>query len=68
MDTGTREGKQPMAGEEILTLDEASGLLKVSTSWLRRSACPRIRFSPKMVRFNRTDLLKWFNSRSTRAA
>ena len=60
------EGKGIGESSEILTLDEASALLKVSSSWLRRTACPRMRFGPKMGRYNRSYLLDWFNTRSTR--
>ena len=68
MQTQTSGGKVGHGDDEILTLREAANQLKVSGSWLRRSDCPRVRFSMKMVRFNRAELLKWFNARSTRAA
>ena len=51
--------------DEILTLGEASSLLKVSGSWLRRSDCPRIRFSAKLVRYSRLQIEAWFIARLT---
>jgi len=51
--------------DEILTLVEASSLLKVSGSWLRPSDCPRIRFSSKLVRYSRVQIEAWFTARLT---
>lgn len=45
----------------ILTLDEAAALLKVKPEWLRRSRCPRIRRG-NIVRYDRDELLAWFQS------
>ena len=53
-----------------LTYAEASSLLGVKRgtlySWVSRRAIPFVRLSPRMIRFRRTDLDEWLNSRSVR--
>jgi predicted DNA-binding transcriptional regulator AlpA len=53
------------ARDELLTVEEAAGMLRVSPRWLYRHAktLPFTRkLSPKVLRFSRSGLLRWVAS------
>ena len=50
-------------GELFYTLREAAEQLRVSRSWLRRSNCPRVRLSARIVRYPKRELLGWLTDR-----
>ena len=49
--------------EQILTVDEAAALLKVTTrtirSWVAKRQIPFFRLNGRMIRFRRSSLLAW---------
>ena len=57
-----REERRP--DEEVLSLEEAARVLRMSTSWLEKSDVPRIRMG-RAVRYLKSQLLAYANSRLT---
>lgn len=57
-----REERRP--DEEVLSLEEAARVLKMSTSWLEKSDVPRVRMG-RAVRYLKSQLLAYANSRLT---
>ena len=68
---GTEAASAPVIApvrEDLLTVEEAAGMLRVSPRWLYRHAktLPFARkLSPKVLRFSRSGLLRWVASRRT---
>ena len=57
-----------MSDAPILTLADAAALLGVTEHWLRRSRCPRLRVSHKVVRYDRAAVLAWIRAYSDQQA
>ena len=57
-----QESQEPQDPELLISLDEAARLLAVSAKWLRlnRKRLPFVReLAPRVLRVNRSALLKW---------
>ena len=57
-------------GDELLTTEELAGRLKVKPitvrDWARRGLIPRLRLSPKVIRFDLAAVLEAIRQKGTR--
>jgi len=56
-----------MPEEEYLTIEQVSEMTNIGVSTLRtyerdRTGPPRCEITPKMIRYNKTDVIKWMNN------